>query len=80
MDVLRSLILLGGVADITSVAAHVSQDRSVVSRHLKVLLDAGIVRVEKQGRSRIYAIQGREVVERFEHIVATLREGLPDCC
>lgn len=41
-------------------------DLSVVSRHLAILEDAGIVGQERQGRSRLYHV-------RFEHMSGALR-------
>lgn len=45
-------------------------DLSVVSRHLAILEAAGIVGLERQGRSRLYHV-------RFEHVSGALR-GLAD--
>ena len=42
-----------------------SVDSSVASRHLKVLADEGIVRVEKKGRERIYSLNRHEVAARL---------------
>ena len=80
LEVISALLQEGGAGDITCIAAHLSQDRSVVSRHLKVLLDAGVVRVEKQGRNRVYQLEGRPVIDRFERIVQALRDAMPACC
>lgn len=52
LEVLR-VLLLHGPADIGALASHLPQDRSVVSRHLKTLEDAGLVRAERDGRHRI---------------------------
>ena len=49
IDILRQLTLLGRV-DIGTLADRLPQDRSVISRHLGLLRDAGIVRREKRGR------------------------------
>lgn len=59
-------------------------DLSVVSRHLAILEEAGIVSQEKQGRNRMYHV-------RFEHVCGVLRsladameacrvEGGGSCC
>ena len=48
--VLRQLMLLGR-ADVGQIAEKLPQERSVISRHLQLLLEAGIVRMERAGRS-----------------------------
>ena len=42
-----------------------SVDASVVSRHLKVLTQEGIVTVEKQGRERNYSLNRAYVAQRL---------------
>ena len=42
-----------------------SVDASVVSRHLKVLAQEGVVNVEKKGRERIYSLNRSEVAEKL---------------
>ena len=79
LQVLR-VLLTEGPSDIASIAAHFPQDRSVVSRHLKVLHEAGIVRAHKQGRHRIYDIDGPAFVETLEHIAAEARRLYRVCC
>ena len=45
-----------------------SVDTSVVSRHLKVLTQEGIVTVEKQGRERNYSLNRAYVAERLREL------------
>ena len=40
-------------------------DASVVSRHLKVLAQEGVVQMEKRGRERIYSLNRQEVAEKL---------------
>ena len=42
-----------------------SVDASVVSRHLKVLAENGIVEAERNGRQRIYSLNRDEVASRL---------------
>ena len=42
-----------------------SVDASVVSRHLKVLTQEGVVKMEKKGRERIYSLNRTDVAERL---------------
>ncbi|MEL6612908.1 MAG: helix-turn-helix transcriptional regulator [Bacteroidota bacterium] len=45
-----------------------SVDASVASRHLKVLAQEGVVRVERRGRERIYALNRAEVAARLRQL------------
>ena len=45
-----------------------SVDASVVSRHLKVLTQEGILTVEKQGRERNYSLNRTYVAERLRKL------------
>ncbi len=74
------VLLVHGALDIAGIAEHLPQDRSVVSRHLKVLHEAGIVRVEKQGRHRIYEIDGPAFVRTLEQIATEARRLCLVCC
>jgi len=44
-------------------AAAFAISRPAISRHLKVLKDAGLVREEKRGRENVYAFQPDELVK-----------------
>jgi DNA-binding transcriptional ArsR family regulator len=76
---LMKVLLVHGPADIGTLASHVPQDRSVVSRHLKVLEQSGIVQVQQQGRHRIYALDGAAFVRTLEEIL-TKTKGLTSIC
>ena len=77
---LMKVLLLEGPSDIGSLASQVPQDRSVVSRHLKVLEQAGIVQVERQGRHRIYALDGAGFVRTLEEILTKAKSLTSICC
>ena len=66
--VLRQLMLLGR-ADVGQIAEKLPQERSVISRHLQLLLEAGIVRMERAGRHRIYEVDGPTILRKFEVIL-----------
>ncbi len=74
------VLLERGPSDVGAIAARVPQERSVVSRHLKVLLDAGIVAGERRGRHRVYGIDGQAILARFERILAEARSIAALCC
>jgi DNA-binding transcriptional ArsR family regulator len=79
LDVLR-VLLVAGSSDIAGVAERLPQDRSVISRHLKTLEDAGIVRSHREGRRVIYAIDGARFITQLDAIVAEAKALAPKCC
>lgn len=40
-------------------------DSSVVSRHLKVLAQEGVVQIEKKGRERMYSLNRTEIAQKL---------------
>lgn len=50
------LVLGGGEKRVADIAAEFDVSRPAISKHLRVLLDAGLVRARKEGRERYYAI------------------------
>jgi DNA-binding transcriptional ArsR family regulator len=79
LEVLR-VLLLHGPADIGTIAERLPQDRSVISRHLRTLEEAGVVRGEARGRHRFYAIDGLRLVGHLEQMVAEVRAAAMVCC
>ena len=77
--VLKRVMLLGR-ADVTEIAAELPQERSVISRHLQVLLDAGIVRASKVGRQMFYEVDGPAIIQRLENILLHTKSITPLCC
>jgi DNA-binding transcriptional ArsR family regulator len=51
-------------------------DLSVVSRHLGVLRDAGIVESEKRGKEVYYTVRANEVIETLRSIA----DAMEGCC
>ena len=51
-----------------------SVDSSVASRHLKVLAQEGVVKIERKGRERMYSLNRTEVAARLRSL-ADLIEG-----
>ncbi|QYG91552.1 winged helix-turn-helix transcriptional regulator [Iamia sp. SCSIO 61187] len=58
--------VVDGPRSVTGIADGLPVSRPAVSQHLKVLLDAGLVDVEQDGRQRLYRIRpdGLEPVRR----------------
>lgn len=79
LEVLK-VLLVHGSGDVASVAEHLPQDRSVVSRHLQVLEEAGVVRSTRVGRHRVYELDGGFLVSRFDALAARLRTLAAVCC
>jgi DNA-binding transcriptional ArsR family regulator len=77
--ILRRLIAIGR-ADVGAIAAGFDQDRSVISRHLAVLRDAGLVYAEPAGRRIFYDIDGPAVLARLRELTDRLAAVVPTCC
>ncbi len=72
VDIIKRLILLGA-CDVTTIAKGLSQDRSVISRHLNTLEQAGIAASRKQGRQVFYDLDGPYIVQKVSLILEALR-------
>ena len=79
IEILKRLTVQGR-SDIAAIAAQVPQDRSVVSRHLAQLHQAGIVRREKVGRNVFFEMDGPATVAQLEHVLERFRAVIPLCC
>jgi DNA-binding transcriptional ArsR family regulator len=79
LELLR-VMLVHGPADIGTLASHLPQDRSVISRHLITLERAGIVSATRAGRRHIYALDGSAFVRALEEILGTTRRLADICC
>ena len=77
--VLKRVMQLGR-ADVTAIAADIPQERSVVSRHLQVLLDGRIVRATKVGRQMFYEVDGPAIIARLEGILKHTQGIAAQCC
>ncbi len=54
------------------------KDQTTISRHLKVLTEAGVVKYRKKGRNIIYSIKDDEVRDRLAAMGIEERDG--ECC
>ena len=83
LDILRFL-MLNGRSDIGTIADNMPQDRSVISRHLNLMQEAGILNSTKETRYVYYEINGKEFIDKLEAITRQIRECMqaccPDCC
>ncbi|MFO7607560.1 MAG: metalloregulator ArsR/SmtB family transcription factor [Desulfurivibrionaceae bacterium] len=74
-QILRFL-LLHGRADISTIAENLPQDRSVISRHLNIMAEAGLLTAEKETRHRFYMLNGTIFLQEFERAAANLKTCL----
>jgi DNA-binding transcriptional ArsR family regulator len=83
LDILRFL-MLNGRSDIGTIADHMPQDRSVISRHLNLMQETGILSSFKETRYVYYEINGKAFIDKLEAITRQIRECMlaccPDCC
>jgi DNA-binding transcriptional ArsR family regulator len=78
-DILK-ILTARGRSNVGAIAEQLPQDGSVVSRHLAILADAGVVRRAKEGRQVFFELDGPGMVDRMEKIVERFRAVVPLCC
>lgn len=66
----------GGPSTVSNVARGSGVDMSVVSRHLAILREAGILRCEKQGKEVLCTLRTDVVVQ----LLRRLADALETCC
>ena len=60
-QILLTLHFRGGVASAGEIAARFEHAWPTTTRHMRVLEDAGLLRQEKQGRSRVYTLDKKRL-------------------
>ena len=77
-------LMLNGRSDIRTIAENMPQDRSVISRHLSLMHEAGVLTSEKENRYVFYAVNGKPFMEKLleitEKMGKCMQECCPDCC
>lgn len=73
-------LAVNGPSDIGTIAENFPQDRSVISRHLKMMLQSNIVTVEKKSRYSIYSFNGFEFLQKMETTVELIRSAMIENC
>jgi len=78
-DVRRALLLrlVAGPARVIDLAAEHAISRPAISRHLRVLGDAGLVTVEERGRERHYALDRAGLVPVWQLLADLAIPGPP---
>ncbi|HEU0201503.1 MAG TPA: helix-turn-helix transcriptional regulator [Burkholderiaceae bacterium] len=74
------ILLQEGRSNVQDVAKHLVQDRSVVSRHLAFLEQAGFVRSYHVQRFTEYELDGPAIIEKLERLLQQLRIAASVCC
>lgn len=82
VKLLACLAKCGRMCSVTEVAECCSVDFSVVSRHLSMLADAGVLDARKQGRTMFYGVQFERVCESLRALADAFEHCCPDgsCC
>ncbi|MCG8485373.1 MAG: ArsR family transcriptional regulator [Clostridia bacterium] len=78
IEILKFLAL-NGPNDINTVAGNFNKHRSVISKHLKQMYNAGILIKAKQSKNTIYQIDGEAFLQKMELVVSDLKQLLA-CC
>ena len=73
-------LMLNGRGDIQTIADNMPQDRSVISRHLNLMHEAGILNCQKENRHVFYDVNGKPFVEKLIHITEKIKECVEKCC
>jgi DNA-binding transcriptional ArsR family regulator len=77
--ILRQIVTLGR-ADVGTIASGLPHDRSVTTRHLHVLKEAGLVRATAEGRHTFYEIDGERTLLQLEELTTLLKALRATCC
>ena len=59
-------VLLEGAQPVNAVVEQVGMSQPVVSKHLRILKDAGMVSMEPRGQQRLYSLEVEPLVEMLE--------------
>ena len=69
-----------GEADVQTLSKNMPQDRSVISRHMSTLADAGIVKCRKDGRHLLYKIDGDSTLKKSQQILDAMKGCIMQGC
>ncbi len=77
---LLKFLLVNGRSDIGTIAEHMPQDRSVISRHLNLMYEAGILSGAKESRHIYYEINAEAFLDKIEAIAEQTKKCITECC
>jgi DNA-binding transcriptional ArsR family regulator len=61
-------LLSGGERSVTDLVEHLGLGQPQVSKHLRVLREAGVVSVREKGRNRLYRVEGESLRPVFDWV------------
>ncbi len=79
ISLLVRLCQCGRACTVGEIASCCPTDLSVVSRHLAMLREAGIVEAEKRGKEVYYAVRYPEVARTLRAMAAAIESCCPAC-
>jgi len=71
--------LRGGEKCVCEIIPHVKIAQPLVSRHLKILKDCGLVKERREGNRRLYSVTDREIFKIIDVVASELVEALSRC-
>lgn len=72
-------LLRGGEKCVCEIVPHVGLIQPIVSRHLKILKECGLVKDRKEGNRRLYSITEPRIFEMIDAATADLIDSLFKC-
>lgn len=78
VEILKHL-MLNGCCDVSHVAQALPQDRSVISRHLNQMYQAGLLSCRKEGRYCFYEVDNAFFLSRAERITDAIKRCIVEC-
>ncbi|MFF2481317.1 ArsR/SmtB family transcription factor [Paenibacillus sp. NPDC058071] len=60
--------------NVTQIAEHIPMSRPTVSHHLKILRQAGLIKVQKKGTEMFYSLEFNEVIALMKKLVHFVEE------
>ena len=61
---------------VSELTENLELSRPAVSHHMKLLLDAGLVSVKKNGKERIYSLHLQRTVEQLKALLASIETDI----
>lgn len=74
------VLAVNGPSDIQTISANFCKHRSVISKHLKMMHEAGIVIKTQESRNTIYQVDGMGFLHQLEEVVGSLKSVLSYSC
>ncbi len=79
LEILKFL-LKNGRSDILTVSQSIKKDRSVLSRHLHMMTEAGILKSEKVVRNTYFEIDAKSLTEITRVLFHKVSSAVESCC